>query len=116
VRENSEALFHVDGIQAVGKIPIDLKQSPIDVYALSGHKLHAPQGVGALYTRSGVKLTSLIIGGGQESGRRAGTPAVANIVALGAACVLAKNFDEHERIEQLRNKLEEEILNQIPNA
>jgi len=116
VRENSDAVFHVDGVQAVGKIPIDLKHSEIDLFALSGHKLHAPQGVGALYIREGVKLPPFIIGGGQEQGRRAGTSAVPNIVALGAACELAENFDEHERIESLRNRLEDEILKRIPNA
>jgi cysteine desulfurase len=116
VREYSDAAFHVDGVQAVGKIPIDLKKSEIDLFALSGHKLHAPQGVGALYIREGLKLPPFIIGGGQESGRRAGTSAVPNIVGLGAACELAKNFDEHEKIETLRNKLEERILSTIPNA
>src|SRR5882762_5270475 len=116
VRENSDAVFHVDGVQAVGKIPIDLKHSEVDLFALSGHKLHAPQGVGALYIREGVKLPPLIIGGGQESGRRAGTSAVPNIVGLGAACELAKHFDEHEKTETLRNKLEDEILSTIPNA
>jgi cysteine desulfurase len=116
VRENSDAVFHVDGVQAVGKIPINLKELDVDLFALSGHKLHAPQGVGALYIRSGVKLPPFIIGGGQESGRRAGTSAVPNIVALGAACELARTFDEHERIENLRNRLEDEILSTIPNA
>jgi len=116
VREHSDAVFHVDGVQAVGKIPIQLKKSEIDLFALSGHKLHAPQGVGALYIRSGVKLPPFIIGGGQEQGRRAGTSAVPNIVGLGAACELAKNFDGHDRIERLRNKLEDEILRTIPNA
>jgi cysteine desulfurase len=116
VRENSDAVFHVDGVQAVGKIPIDLKQSDVDLFALSGHKLHAPQGVGALYIREGLTLPPFIIGGGQEAGRRAGTSAVPNIVGLGAACELARNFDGHERIEDLRNKLEDEILQTIPNA
>jgi cysteine desulfurase len=116
VRENSSAVFHVDGVQAVGKIPIDLKNSAVDLFALSGHKLHAPQGIGALYVRSGVQLEPFIVGGGQESGRRAGTSAVPYIVALGAACELAKNFDGHQRIEGLRNKLEDEILGHIPNA
>ena len=115
VRENSDAVFHVDGVQAVGKIPIDLKSSNVDLFALSGHKLHAPQGVGALFVREGVSLPPFIIGGGQESGRRAGTSAVPNIVGLGAACELAKNFDGHDRIEDLRNKLEDELL-KIPNA
>jgi cysteine desulfurase len=116
VRENSDAVFHVDGVQAVGKIPINLKELDVDLFALSGHKLHAPQGVGALYIRHGVKLPPFIIGGHQENGRRAGTSAVPNIVGLGTACELARTFDEHERIETLRNKLEDEILSAIPNA
>lgn len=116
VRENSDAVFHVDGVQAVGKIPINLKELDVDLFALSGHKLHAPQGVGALYIRNGVKLPPFIIGGAQEGGRRAGTSAVPNIVALGAACELARTFDEHKEIERLRNKLEDRILGTIPNA
>jgi cysteine desulfurase len=117
-RENSDAVVHVDGVQAVGKIPISLKDLEVDLFALSGHKLHAPQGVGALYIRDGVKLPPFIIGGGQEGGRRAGTSAVANIVGLGAACELARTTDvgEHERIKKLRNKLEDQILSTIPNA
>ncbi len=116
VREKSEAVFHVDGVQAVGKIPIDLKNTTVDLFALSGHKLHAPQGVGALYVRNGISLSPLIVGGAQEQGRRAGTSAVPNIVGLGAACRLAHEDDKHERVEKLRNRLEDEILNHIPNA
>lgn len=116
IRENSNAVFHVDGVQAVGKVPIDLKSLDVDLFALSGHKLHAPQGVGALYVRDGVKLPPFIIGGAQERGRRAGTSAVPNIVALGAACELARTADEHEEIQRLRDKLEQEIVSQIPNA
>ncbi|HEV8168424.1 MAG TPA: cysteine desulfurase NifS [Pyrinomonadaceae bacterium] len=114
VREGSEAVFHVDGVQAVGKIPIDLKNTAVDLFALSGHKFHAPQGVGALYIRKGMTLPSLIIGGGQEQGRRAGTSAVPNIVGLGAACRLA--LGDHAAVEKLRNRLEDEILKNIPNA
>jgi cysteine desulfurase len=116
VRENSSALFHVDGVQAVGKIPINLKENEVDLFALSGHKLHAPQGIGALYIRSGVELTPLLIGGAQEQGRRAGTSAVPNIVGLGAACELAKQADDHEHIQSLRDRLESKILETIPNA
>jgi len=116
VRESSDAVFHVDGVQAVGKVPIDLKNTAVDLFALSGHKLHAPQGIGALYIRPGVSLSPLIIGGAQEQGRRAGTSAVPNIVALGAACQLALSDDGHDRIERLRNRLEDEILRRIPNA
>ena len=116
VREKSEAVFHVDGVQAVGKIPIDLKNTFVDLFALSGHKLHAPQGIGALYIRQGLSLPPFIIGGAQEQGRRAGTSAVPNIVGLGAACQLALDDNGHERIERLRNRLEDDILANIPNA
>jgi cysteine desulfurase len=116
IRQQSDAVFHVDGVQAVGKVPINLKELEVDLFALSGHKLHAPQGVGALYLRKGVALPPFIIGGGQESGRRAGTSAVANIVGLGMACELARKFSEHAQIELLRDKLEGELLRTIPNA
>lgn len=116
VRENSDALFHVDGVQAVGKIPIALRDWPVDLFALSGHKLHAPKGVGALYIRDGVRLPSFLIGGGQERGRRAGTEAVPYIVALGAACELAVDDDCHETIRSLRDKLEDTILRTFANA
>src|SRR5206468_10753372 len=106
VRENSDAMFHVDEVQAVGKIPINLSESSVDLLALSGHKFHAPKGVGALYIRQGVNLPPFIIGGGQESGRRAGTEAVASIVALGQACEVARTFDGHARIRALRDRLE----------
>jgi len=114
VHENSQAAFHVDGVQAVGKIPINLAN--VDLFAMSGHKLHAPQGIGALYIRKGVSLSPLIIGGAQEQGRRAGTSAVPNIVGLGAACRLAREDDDHARVERLRNGLEDEILRNVPNA
>ena len=116
VRERSQAVFHVDGVQAVGKIAIDLKRTDVDLFALSGHKLHAPQGVGALYVRNNVSLAPFIIGGAQEQRRRAGTLAVPNIVGLAAACRLAQQDNGHEQIETLRNKLEDGILEQIPNA
>jgi cysteine desulfurase len=116
VRENSDALFHVDGVQAVGKIPIALRDWPVDLFALSGHKLHAPKGVGALYIPDGVRLPSFLIGGGQERGRRAGPEAVPYIVALGAACGLALDEDGHETIRSLRDKLEDTILRTFTNA
>lgn len=114
VHQKSDAVFHVDGVQAVGKIPINLAN--VDLFAMSGHKLHAPQGIGALYVRKGVSLSSMIVGGAQEEGRRAGTSAVPNIVGLGAACKLAMDDDDHSRIERLRNRLEDEILKNIPNT
>jgi cysteine desulfurase len=116
VREHSDAVFHVDGVQAIGKIPIDLRNTQVDLFSLSGHKFHAPKGVGALYVRDGLKLAPFLIGGGQERGRRAGTEAVPSIVALGAACELAREFDGHARLRQLRDKLEDTILSSIPNA
>src|SRR5688500_17997037 len=115
IRDTSDAGLHVDGVQAVGKIAIDLKNSNVDLFALSGHKFHAPQGIGALYVRNGLKLSPLIIGGKQEHGRRAGTSPVPNIVSLGAASELAQG-DGHEQVETLRNKLEDGILRNIPNA
>jgi cysteine desulfurase len=116
VRDHSDALFHVDGVQAVGKIPINLGELPVDLFAISGHKLHAPKGVGALYVRQGLSLPPFIIGGGQESGRRAGTEAVPYIVALGSACELAQRGEAHALIRRLRDKLEDTILDSISNA
>jgi cysteine desulfurase len=116
VCERSNAAFHVDGVQAVGKVPIDLKNTEVDLFALSGHKLHAPQGVGALYVRNKISLAPFIVGGAQEQRRRAGTLAVPNIVGLGAACRLAQEDNGHARIEQLRNQLEDGILKNIANA
>jgi cysteine desulfurase len=111
------ALFHVDAVQAVGKIPLDMSQSTIDTLALSGHKLHAPKGIGALYVRKGTRFRPSLIGGHQERGRRAGTENVPGIVALGKACELAEYHlvnVEHE--QQLRDHLEQSILMNIPDA
>src|SRR3989454_5573075 len=116
VREHSDAVFHVDGVQAVAKIPINLRGWPVDLFAISGHKFHAPKGVGALYIRRGVRLPPFIIGGGQEQGRRSGTEAVPNIVGLGRACQLAREFTGRERIRALRDHLEDEILARFPNT
>ena len=113
IREQSDAVFHVDGVQAVGKISLDLQNWPVDLFSISGHKFHAPKGVGALYVRDGIKLPPFIIGGGQEQGRRSGTEAVPNLVALGSASALAKEFDGHERVRTLRDRLEGRILESI---
>ena len=113
VREHSDAVFHVDGVQAVGKIPISLRDWHVDLFSISGHKFYAPKGVGALYIREGVKLPPFIIGGGQEHGRRSGTEAVPNIVALGRASTLAREFNGHDRIRDLRDRLETTILKTI---
>ncbi|HEY0048013.1 MAG TPA: aminotransferase class V-fold PLP-dependent enzyme [Pyrinomonadaceae bacterium] len=116
VKENSDALFHVDGVNAVGKIPFDLKSSEIDLFSLSGHKFHAPKGVGALYIKDGVRLPSLLTGGGQENARRAGTEAVHQIAGLGKAAELAKDFSAMKKVCALRDKLEDKILQTSPNA
>src|SRR2546423_2561815 len=116
IREHSDAIFHVDGVQAVGKVPINLTDSPVDLFSISGHKFYAPKGVGALYIRKGVKLPPFIIGGGQEQGRRAGTEAVPNIVGLGRASRLAKEFTGHDHVRELRDRLVKRILAVIPTA
>ena len=111
-------LFHTDAVQAVGKIPINMKSNSIDMLSLSGHKLHAPKGVGVLYVRKGTKFSPFLIGGHQEKGRRGGTENTAGIIALGKACELAaKNMErENTTVKRLRDKLEESLLNVIPNS
>lgn len=111
-------LFHTDAVQAVGHIPIDVAKQSIDMLSISGHKLHAPKGIGGLYIRSGVKIPNLIYGGGQERGRRPGTENVAFAVGLAKALSIAcKNINEkEERIAKLRDCLLEGILNKIPKV
>ncbi|RTZ95895.1 MAG: cysteine desulfurase NifS [Deltaproteobacteria bacterium] len=111
-------VFHTDAVQAVGKVPIDLSSVPVDMLALSGHKLHAPKGVGVLYIRKGTKFSPFLIGGHQERGRRGGTENVASIVALGKACELAGQHIEEEntRVARLRDRLESELLARIDKA
>jgi cysteine desulfurase len=116
IRENSEAVFHVDGVQAVAKIPIQLSSLPVDLFSVSGHKFHAPKGIGALYIRRGITLPPFVIGGGQEKGRRSGTEAVPNVVGLGRACELAEHFDGHTQVRSLRDRLEDEVLARFPSA
>ena len=111
-------LFHTDAVQAVGKIPINLKETAIDFLALSGHKLHAPKGIGILYVCKGAPYMPFLSGGHQEHGRRGGTENVASIVALGRACELAAaNLEEENtRVRALRDKLESGLLTSIPKA
>jgi cysteine desulfurase len=116
IREHSDAVFHVDGVQAVGKIPIQLESLPVDLFSVSGHKFYAPKGIGALYIRTGVKLPPFVIGGGQEQGRRSGTEAVPNIVGLGRACELAEHFTGHAQVLSLRDRLEDQVLTRFPAA
>jgi Cysteine sulfinate desulfinase/cysteine desulfurase and related enzymes len=116
VKERSGALLHVDAVNAAGKIPINLKETEIDLVSISAHKFYGPKGIGALYIRDGIKLPSFLIGGGQEQGRRAGTEAVHQIAGIGAAAKLVCKMTEMERIRTLRDRLENEILNEIPNS
>ena len=111
-------VFHTDAVQAVGKIPMDLKNTAVDMLSLSGHKLHGPKGVGALYVRKGTKYSPFLIGGHQEKGRRGGTENVASIIGLGKASELAAaNLPEKNiRVKRIRDKLETELLNRIPNS
>jgi cysteine desulfurase len=112
------AIFHTDAVQTVGKIPINMAENHIDMLSLSGHKLHAPKGVGALYVRRGTKFAPLLLGGHQERGRRGGTENVAGIVGLGKAAELAAAHmaEENDRVRKLRDKLENALLKRIPNA
>jgi len=110
------ATFHVDAVQAVGKVAIDLSQSNIDLLTLSGHKLHAPKGVGALYVRRGFRFRPFLLGGHQERGRRAGTHNVPGIVALGKAAELAQHHLAYTwREQELRDMLEYGLLGTIPD-
>ncbi len=111
-------IFHTDAVQAVGKIPFDLSKSSIDLLSISGHKLHAPKGVGVLYVRKGTRVAPFMLGGHQEGGRRAGTENVPGIVGLGKACELAAEYidDENKRVKYLRDKLETALLKNCPGA
>jgi cysteine desulfurase len=110
--------FHTDAVQAVGKLPIDVQKTGVDLLVLSGHKVGAPKGVGAIYIRRGTRMVPLIHGGHQERNRRAGTHNVAGIVGLGLACELAgRNLDDSAaRLKALRDKLEQGILHSIPDV
>lgn len=112
ILKERNVLFHTDAVQAVGKIPIDTRNLPVDMLSLSGHKLHAPKGIGALYIRRGTRFSPFMIGGHQERGRRAGTENVASIIGLGKACELAgENItEENSSVKRLRDKLETALL------
>ncbi len=111
-------VFHTDAVQAVGKIPLNLAKSNIDLLSLSGHKLHGPKGVGVLYVRKGTRLSPFMLGGHQEAGRRASTENVPGIIGLGKACELAaKNIkEENRKVKYLRDKLENAILKSCPDC
>jgi len=111
--------FHTDSVQAAGKVPIDVKASPIDMLSLSGHKLHAPKGVGVLYVRKGTRFSPFLVGGHQEGGRRGGTENVASIVGLGTAADLAGEELENgsvARMAGLRDRLEKGLLESVPSS
>ena len=110
--------FHTDAVQAAGKISLNLNKSTIDMLSISGHKLHAPKGIGVLYIRKGTKFSPFLIGGHQEKGRRGGTENVPYIIGLGKACELAKKSlnEENTRVKALRDYLEAKLLEKIPNT
>ena len=118
ITQSREVTFHTDAVQAVGKIKIDLSKLDIDLLSISGHKLHAPKGIGVLYVRKGTRLSPFMLGGHQETGRRAGTENVPGIVGLGKACELAgKNIiEENTKVKKLRDKLEKAILKSCPDC
>jgi cysteine desulfurase len=110
--------FHTDAVQAAGKIPLNMRKSTIDMLSISGHKLHAPKGIGVLYIRKGTRFSPFLIGGHQEKGRRGGTENVPYIIGLGNACELAKRHldEESTKVKALRDYLEAKLLEKIPNT
>ncbi len=116
--KSAGVLFHTDAVQAVGKLPIDLKDTAIDMLSVSGHKLHAPKGIGVLYLRRNTRFRPLLRGGHQERGRRAGTENSASIVGLGKACEMAMEHMDYEKtaVRAMRDRLEQGILAAVPNC
>jgi cysteine desulfurase len=111
-------VVHTDAVQAVGKLPVDVQKTSVDLLSLSGHKIHAPKGVGALYVRKGTKFTPFLIGGHQENGRRGGTENVANIVGLGKASMLAADLPRTVMTEvgRLRDRLEQGLISRVQSS
>ena len=114
----NKVLFHTDAVQAIGKLPVDVKKIGVDLLSISSHKLHGPKGIGALYIKDGVKIDPIILGGGQEFRLRSGTENVASIVGFGQACEIAQNnlSKNISFIKKLQNLLIKKILNQIPET
>jgi cysteine desulfurase len=115
IAEEADIYFHADGVQSTGKIPVDVRKLKVDLYSISGHKIHGPKGVGALFVRKGTILKTQITGGGHERNRRSGTENVAGIVGLGAAAKLAKEglVTDMPRVAMLRDRLESELKTHI---
>jgi cysteine desulfurase len=118
IAKSKGALFHTDAVQAVGKIPIDMASSHIDMLSLSGHKLHAPKGIGVLFLRRGSPFRPFLVGGHQEKSRRAGTENAAAIIALGKACELAGQhmIAENTTVKAQRDRLQDALMAAIPHA
>ncbi|WP_319584714.1 cysteine desulfurase NifS [uncultured Pseudodesulfovibrio sp.] len=118
IAKEHDVFFHTDAVQAVGKVDIDLSKAPVDMLSLSGHKLHAPKGVGALFVRKRLPFRPFLIGGHQERSRRAGTENTTGIIALGKACELAREHmvEENTEVKRLRDKLEKGLLEAVPDT
>jgi len=114
----NKIIFHTDAVQAVGKLPVDVKELGVDLLSISSHKLHGPKGIGALYIKDGVKIDPIILGGGQEFRLRSGTENVASIVGFGQACEIAQNnlFENISFIKKLQTVLIKKVLDQIPET
>jgi cysteine desulfurase len=115
---NAGGVFHTDAVQVVGKLPVDVRKVPVDLLSLSGHKIHAPKGIGAMYIRKGTKAKAFLLGGHQEGGRRGGTENVPYIVGLGRACEMAAAHmpDDTDRVAALRDRLENGLLSSCPDV
>lgn len=118
IAKKAGALLHIDGVQAAGKLKVNLSQLPADLYSISAHKLYAPKGVGALYVRTGVKLNAQMHGGHHERDRRAGTENVPGFIGLGAACewLMHHGEEESQRLAALRDRFEQGVLAQLPDV
>ncbi|MDP8980124.1 MAG: cysteine desulfurase [Acidobacteriota bacterium] len=118
IAREAGVVFHSDGVQAAGRIPVDVRALGVDLYSISGHKLYAPKGIGALYVKPGIKLDPVAYGGRHEQQRRAGTENVAGAVALGVAAAVARERldSDMRRIADLRDRLERGILNRVPDC
>ena len=118
IAKEKGTLFHCDAIQAIGKIPVSLENSTMDLLSVSGHKLHAPKGIGMLYIKKGVRLSPLLLGGHQERNKRAGTENVPYIIGLGTACqqIKGNTKEEQTKVNSLRDKLEAGISDTVPQV